>query len=316
MLWPTTLFSPQVAFILLIVLPSLSSFSFGPINPHLKNALATTARPRRNNLPFTQLSASNSPLPSVLEKLVSGLESTSDEKLRYKQLLHLASTASPFPKELKIPANKVPGCLSVVYVHAEFEPSTSTINYLGESDSILTKGLVTLLTKGMSGSTVEEIQNVQPDFIERSGIGASLTPGRNNGFLNMLNTMKLKAVAVTKKSSSTKNYDEDVSTPSGDSSDPNGRPISTAVKNKLELLKPETLIIKDESPAHAGHSGLTESDGKYSDESHFSITIVASVFDGVSSVNRHKLVYTILGDELMSKIHALQINTKTPSEYN
>ena len=80
-------------------------------------------------------------LPPVLKGYVEGFRKVQDDKLRYQQLLFLASKSAAFPDYLKIPENKVPGCLSTVYVHATMEDETQAITFLGDSDSQLTKGL-------------------------------------------------------------------------------------------------------------------------------------------------------------------------------
>ena len=86
--------------------------------------------------------------------------------------------------------NRVPGCLSVVHARdARRRPDT-----VRRTDAQLTKALVALLVNGLSGCTNEQIQKVDPSFIQEAGLAQSLTPGRNNGFVNMLALMKKRAV--------------------------------------------------------------------------------------------------------------------------
>jgi stress-induced morphogen len=77
------------------------------------------------------------------------------------------------------------------------------------------------------------------------------------------------------------------------------------------MLKPTELVIEDESYKHAGHAGMGSSSAV---ESHFNIRIIASCFDGLSLVQRHKMVYTLLAQEMNNGIHALSIYAKTPTE--
>ena len=81
------------------------------------------------------------------------------------------------------------------------------------------------------------------------------------------------------------------------------------IKQKLnELLNPQLLELIDNSADHAGHAGAQKGGG------HYSVTIVAELFDGKSMVQRHQLVYQALGDLMKNEIHALGINALTPSE--
>jgi sulfur transfer protein SufE len=135
-------------------------------------------------------------LTPELLKIYNAFESIGDDKLRFKQLSYMATKLTPIHPSQAIPQNRVPGCSNTVYVDGtviDEGDGSIRINFVGDSDGVLTKGLAAVLIRGLSGNTAGDIQKVDPAFIYKICYKASLTPGRNNGFLNMLNVMKSKA---------------------------------------------------------------------------------------------------------------------------
>lgn len=245
-------------------------------------------------------------LTPELQRLTDAFEAIGDDKLRYKQLLYMANQLQAMDESKKIPENQVPGCLSTVHVDATVDGDEKIV-FVGDSDGLLTKGLVALLVRGLSGNSAEAIQKVDPSFIQKAGIAASLTPGRNNGFLNMLAVMKKRATEVESGNTAAESADQAESGKSSSEVASTGRPMYDAIVANLQKLQPVALELTDNSQQHAGH---TEAPGG---ESHFDLAIVSEAFDGLNLVKRHQLVYMMLG-EVMPKIHALQIRAQTPEE--
>lgn len=285
----------------LLLLASAAS-AFVAVRP-LVAPTTTTARARAAySMSSTEIDEASLGLTPRLAE-VSRMFQLLDERSRVQQLLALAGSMKPFKDFRKLPENKVPGCLSTVYVHAYVQDGK--VYFEGDSDAQLTKGLVALLIDGMSGCAAHEIQAVKPEFIKYAGIAASLTPGRNNGFLNMLAMMKRKAVEAEAKGEGAGQEEPEV-----EFVEDITRPVYSATMKKLiNFLKPKQLELQDDSAQHAGHAGARGLGG----ESHFSLRIVADCFDGLSLVQRHKLIYTVLSAE-MQQIHALAIDAKTPAE--
>lgn len=186
-----------------------------------------------------------------------------------------------------------------------------------------------------------QIQTIDPSFISRSGIDQSLTPGRNNGFLNMIQVMKNQALTAG-------GHPAVPAVDEGNEEGDSGKgPIYNQMVAKLRMLQPTEIDLEDESHKHANHAGAKGFDGEVRAErsgkrnalslppslslfllplptnsqslhpppsqSHFKLYIVAPAFDGLNSLKRHRLIYTILGD-VMDRIHALEIVSKSPSE--
>ena len=166
----------------------------------------------------------------------------------------------------------------------------------------------------MSGNTAEAIQKVDPQFIKVAKIEQSLTPGRNNGFLNMLKSMKVKALQLdaAAREGGVEASPADASSAEEDAvvvGDESGHgPKYNAIVSTLQALKPTSLTLIDNSHQHAGHAG-----NDINGESHFELRIVAEAFEGLNLVKRHQLIYMMLGD-IMPQIHALQIQSLTPEE--
>ncbi len=86
--------------------------------------------------------------------------------------------------------------------------------------------------------------------------------------------------------------------------------VAETMRQKLTAaLAPERLEIIDESDQHAGHAGAREGG-----ESHFRLLIVAGAFAGKSRVERQRLVYGLLAEEMRERVHALALTTQTPEE--
>tara|TARA_Y100001970_G_C13685028_1_gene579571 strand:- start:108 stop:410 length:303 start_codon:yes stop_codon:yes gene_type:complete len=88
--------------------------------------------------------------------------------------------------------------------------------------------------------------------------------------------------------------------------------VAEIIDQKLrESLSPTALKIEDDSHKHAGHAGATPGG-----ESHFTVTIVSKNFEGKSRIQRQRMVYKTLSEEMDGCIHALALHTFAPSELN
>ena len=86
--------------------------------------------------------------------------------------------------------------------------------------------------------------------------------------------------------------------------------VAQAIENKLSKeLTPARLEIENDSARHHGHAGA-----RPEGESHFNVTVVSAKFEGMSRIERQRLVYRLLAEEMKTDIHALALTTLTPAE--
>ena len=134
-------------------------------------------------------------VPESIDRIVKRFQRLTDPKQRYEQLILYGKKLADFPDALKTPHNKVQGCVSQVFVVAELDENEHVV-FTGDSDALISKGFLGLLSICMSGLTQKEIELLTPDFIKETGLVASLTPSRANGFYNVFKKMQQQAITI------------------------------------------------------------------------------------------------------------------------
>ncbi len=128
----------------------------------------------------------------VLEKydaFVDALEFIDDEDMRFEYIIDVGKKAKKveFPAEWQIDGNLMHGCMSKVWIINEQRENRHY--FRGDSDAIIVKGLVTMMTESFSGLTSEELKALNIDKVSNLNLGA-LTTQRQVGMLAMLEHFK------------------------------------------------------------------------------------------------------------------------------
>jgi cysteine desulfuration protein SufE len=113
---------------------------------------------------------------------------------RYKKIITLGKKMPDLPESLRTEEAKVRGCQSQVWLHAHLN-DRGEVEFQGDSDALLVKGLVALLVGVYSGSQPEEILQTPPDFLKAIGFEGNLSPSRANGLFAMMKQIRYFATA-------------------------------------------------------------------------------------------------------------------------
>ena len=129
---------------------------------------------------------------------IIGEFSVFDEWLdKYEYLIELSGSLPAIGEEHRNEQFLIRGCQSRVGVDAELRDGK--IYFTADSDAIITKGIIALLIRVLSGRTPQEIVDSDLYFIDRIGLRENLSPTRANGLLAMIKQMKLYALAYQNK---------------------------------------------------------------------------------------------------------------------
>ncbi|MDR3132639.1 MAG: SufE family protein [Prevotellaceae bacterium] len=131
-------------------------------------------------------------IEEIERQLVEEFAVFSDWMDKYEHLIELGKSLPPFDEKSKVEQNLINGCQSRVWLDATFE--NGRVYYTADSDAIITKGIVSLLVRTLSGQPPQDILAANLDFIESIGLKENLSPTRANGLLAMIKQMKLYAL--------------------------------------------------------------------------------------------------------------------------
>jgi cysteine desulfuration protein SufE len=132
------------------------------------------------------------------DDIIADFELFGDWMEKYEYIIQLGKELPLIEEQYKIDDNLIRGCQSRVWLHPEYRDGK--IFFTADSDALITKGLVSMVIRVLSGHTPGEIVDAEIYFIDAIGLRTHLSPTRSNGLLSMLKQIKLYALAFQAKS--------------------------------------------------------------------------------------------------------------------
>lgn len=131
------------------------------------------------------------------EALISEFEMFDDWMDKYNYIIEIGKELPAIDPQYKTEQFLISGCQSQVWLHPDF--NDGKIFFTADSDAIITKGIVNILIKVLSGHTPQEILDNDLSYIDKIGLNNHLSPTRSNGLASMIKQIKLYALAFSKK---------------------------------------------------------------------------------------------------------------------
>ncbi|WP_298674812.1 SufE family protein [uncultured Lentibacter sp.] len=129
---------------------------------------------------------------AAFEELVEDFEFLEDWEERYALVIELGKAMAPLEEALKVPATKVEGCASQVWLHPVVE--AGVFRFEGESDAVIVRGLVAVLRRLYNGLTLAEVAAVDAEAeLGRLGLQEHLSAQRSNGVRAMIARIRAAA---------------------------------------------------------------------------------------------------------------------------
>lgn len=135
-----------------------------------------------------------SEIAEIQKNIIEDFNMFDDWMQKYEYLIDLGKDLEPIDDKHKTEDNLIKGCQSRVWLHAK--KTNDKIVFSADSDAIMTKGIIALLIRVLSGQKSSDIINSDLKFINEIGLKEQLSATRANGLLSMIKQMKLYAIAL------------------------------------------------------------------------------------------------------------------------
>jgi cysteine desulfuration protein SufE len=134
----------------------------------------------------------NKTIQQIEEEIVEEFSflDTWDEK--YEYIIDLGKRLPDLDEKYKVEENTVKGCQSTVWLVASNE--NGLVHFKADSNTVITKGLISMLVRVLSGHTPDEIIDAKLEFIDKIGMTTHLAQTRSNGLRAMVRNMKTYAI--------------------------------------------------------------------------------------------------------------------------
>lgn len=129
------------------------------------------------------------------EEIVGDFEFLDDWEDRYRHVIELGKAMDPLDDALKVPATKVEGCASQVWLHVT--PADGRFHFSGDSDAMIVRGLIAVLHALYDGVPMKDVTAIDAQAeLARLGLNDHLSAQRSNGLRAMIERIKVTAAAA------------------------------------------------------------------------------------------------------------------------
>ncbi len=128
----------------------------------------------------------------AFEEIAETFEFLDDWEDRYRHVIDLGRSMPPLEEVYRVPATRVDGCASQVWLVPE--PEAGTFRFRGDSDAMIVKGLIAVLAALYNGLPMEEVEAVDARAeLGRLGLNDHLSAQRSNGLRAMVERIRATA---------------------------------------------------------------------------------------------------------------------------
>lgn len=137
------------------------------------------------------------PYKEIEAEIIAEFELFTDWMDKYNFIIELGKSLPLIDEKYKTQNYLISGCQSQVWLYADYKDGR--VWFTADSDAIITKGIVNILIRVLSGQTPDDIINADMEFVNKIGLREHLSPTRSNGLNSMIKQMKLYALVYKTK---------------------------------------------------------------------------------------------------------------------